>query len=721
MVCQDLPGFRLIVDKWTGESQPCSWIDDAFSFEDVNARRTTHCSKPNVKHACKRACGECCGDNQDHRWFFETEDGNRRKASCSWLAKGEDKRREDHCELKKGSCPKACNECNAEVPIAMRPDCKDDESFRGINVSGRRETCSWLTSGPLYRDAVQRRREFCVNSAVVLRACPLSCGECVAVPPICEDDPDYLLPINPGGKTVGCGWIDNAYGFNEVNFRRQEQCKKPAIQEHCPRACGFCCADNDEYSFSYVNEEGNRNRATCATLAEDKWLSDRYCGLKEATCPESCGVCAPTPTPPTPTPPTPTPPTPTKPTPEEPCKDEEDFKFSVNPDGKMKPCSWIDILTAIDGITQRRQRVCKRNSVKEKCKRACGSCCGDNEKYMFQHFADGNATAVTCEWLGKRENRKNRYCDEQSNNCPKACGMCDKPKSTPPPTPAPVPPTPPKYKECRDNLFFKLKISENNNKTKPCSFIDGADTIDIIESRRKRFCKREKVKENCQRACGECCGNNKEYVFEHKWVENNEDVTKNITCDWLADNEKLKAKYCDMKKLSCPVACDVCKPDPKPEKILNCEDDKSFLIEMEGNKTRSCSWIDSASTVEDIEARRKKVCSKKKVAKKCPRACGVEGCCGDNERFVFKHEESGFVYAATCEWLAGKKDQKEKYCETWKFKCPKACGICTKEEEDKKPPQVAGMAFSSEASQVKFSVMQLLGAAFLGVFITFAL
>ena len=730
IICQDLPGFRLIVDKWTGQTEPCSWIDDAFSFEDVEVRRNTFCPKPHVRQACRRACGECCGDNKDHRFFFETEEGKTRKASCSWLAEGDEKRRKKHCELKKGSCPKTCNECDAELPIAISPTCKDDPFFR-INNSGRSETCSWLTSGFGYRDVVSKRREFC-NDSAVLGACPLSCGECVATPSTCEDDPDYILPINPGGRTVGCSWLDDAFNFNDVNFRRKEQCKKPAIQNNCHRACGFCCGNNDNHRFVDKDEKGENVEVTCDILGKDQTLNDRYCGMKLATCPESCGVCEnePTPTPPTPTPtpptPTPTPPTPTPPTTteEEPCEDKESFQFTINTEtGKQKPCTFIDILSSIEGVNQRRQRFCKRNQVKEKCKRACGTCCGDNESYMFQHFVDGNATAVTCEWLSKKENRKNRYCGEHSTNCPKACGVCGNPKPTfSPTTPAPKPP---KYQKCRDNPSFTFSINENSNKTRFCSWIDGADTIDDIENRRKRVCKRKKVSDNCQRACGECCGNNKEYVFEHKVVEKQVDVVYNITCDWLTGNEEMKLKYCDMKKLSCPDACGECKPEPKPEEILKCEDNKRFrfvLNSEQGNKAKPCSWIDSADTIEGIEDRRKKVCSRKNVRNKCPRACGVEGCCGDNEKFVFEHEESGFVYAATCEWLAGKEDRKKKYCDTLNLTCPEACEICTpNDEEDNSLPLVAGMGSSSEASQVKFSFMQLLGASFLGVFITFAL
>ncbi len=110
--CKDNLGFRLLIDGSTGREEPCSWIDDAFNIDEVLFRRKAQCKKPGVKENCKRACGKCCGDNDEHTFEYTNSDGGKKKeVNCEWLANSSEKRRKKLCKTKKGSCPEACGLC----------------------------------------------------------------------------------------------------------------------------------------------------------------------------------------------------------------------------------------------------------------------------------------------------------------------------------------------------------------------------------------------------------------------------------------------------------------------------------------------------------------------------------------------------------------------------------------------------------------------------------
>jgi hypothetical protein len=115
--CQDDPNFRFVINAQTGRSVPCSWIDDGYKLEDVLFRREAQCFKSNVANACKRACGECCGDNKKHTFQHLDNQGNISWVNCEWLST-RPFWKDFYCEWKKGSCPETCGVCpNIRVPV----------------------------------------------------------------------------------------------------------------------------------------------------------------------------------------------------------------------------------------------------------------------------------------------------------------------------------------------------------------------------------------------------------------------------------------------------------------------------------------------------------------------------------------------------------------------------------------------------------------------------
>ena len=103
--CRDDPNFRLLINVEKNRWEPCSWIDDAFGEGDVLFRRSKQCWKPDVKAACRRACGECCGDNKSHS-FDVFVNNELQSVGCDWLTENP-----AMCDIKKATCPDSCGEC----------------------------------------------------------------------------------------------------------------------------------------------------------------------------------------------------------------------------------------------------------------------------------------------------------------------------------------------------------------------------------------------------------------------------------------------------------------------------------------------------------------------------------------------------------------------------------------------------------------------------------
>merc|ERR1719197_2342094 len=105
------------------------------------------------------------------------------------------------------------------------------------------------------------------------------------------------------------------------------------------------------------------------------------------------------------------------------CEDDEEFLFK---DQAGKTCEWI-------GERQSRvDRYCKKLSNDKKvfksCPEACGKCedtCEDDAEFLFKGRA-----GKTCEWIGEKPSRVDRYCKKLSNgkkvfkSCPEACEKC---------------------------------------------------------------------------------------------------------------------------------------------------------------------------------------------------------------------------------------------------------------------------------------------------------
>lgn len=438
-------------------SESCNWIDDAPTFNEVSSRRLEHCKKNDVKQACRRACGECCGDNQRHV-FKNTVEGRFIPVTCKWLAQGGDIRRERYCGEKKGSCPKACGECDK---------CIDDPDFVMVINKETRKTapCSWIDDAYSIKDVMFRRQQKCkvptvrkackracglccgdnnehsflhIDDETMTKvdcdwlstageimqdrycdskkgSCPHACGECRIVdriepPPtsFCRDEPDFKILIDAQtGRREPCSWIDDAYSVEDVLSRRSVQCAFPNVRKACKRACGLCCGDNDLHSFTHINQD-KEIEADCFWLSTRKEMQDRYCHLKKATCPVACGKCEQDKI--------------LTETDETKCQDNPDFRILINAKkGRSEPCSWIDDGDNIDEVLFRRKEQCKKAEVKKACRRSCGECCGDNDNHTFD--VKGGKSG-SCSWLAENNSRIAEYCPMKEASCPETCGVC---------------------------------------------------------------------------------------------------------------------------------------------------------------------------------------------------------------------------------------------------------------------------------------------------------
>lgn len=89
-------------------------------------------------------------------------------------------------------------------------------------------------------------------------------------------------------------------------------------------------------------------------------------------------------------------------------------------------CSWIDDAGGVQWVAVRQDAQCKKEEVKNACKRACGECCGDNPNHQFMVNDENSDTRikVSCSWLRGNENRRKEYCQIKRLSCPYSCGLC---------------------------------------------------------------------------------------------------------------------------------------------------------------------------------------------------------------------------------------------------------------------------------------------------------
>jgi hypothetical protein len=91
---------------------------------------------------------------------------------------------------------------------------------------------------------------------------------------------------------------------------------------------------------------------------------------------------------------------------------ENDPKFTLGNVRKKGCYSWFR------DKEYRRQNICANDSeVREKCKKTCGLCCGDDVRFKFK--LDGQDKRKHCAWLMKgnkatRDKKRRKYCGKKS-------------------------------------------------------------------------------------------------------------------------------------------------------------------------------------------------------------------------------------------------------------------------------------------------------------------
>ena len=104
------------------------------------------------------------------------------------------------------------------------------------------------------------------------------------------------------------------------------------------------------------------------------------------------------------------------------CLNSDTFTYPF--DGKDRTCRNIRFNGA------RREALCPIAEVSAACPQTCGECCEDVEGYTFTR---NNGMEGDCAWLGAKDERKERYCDDLTvvsdgrtvrDGCSKTCDFC---------------------------------------------------------------------------------------------------------------------------------------------------------------------------------------------------------------------------------------------------------------------------------------------------------
>lgn len=114
--CEDNPNFRILVNVTTGRTESCSWID--LNVNDINYRRREQCEKAvkqNVRDACPRACGVCCGDNPEFTFLYNHPERGYFGADCNYVRMN----KEELCPSVEKACPAACGLCPTSDPSSV--------------------------------------------------------------------------------------------------------------------------------------------------------------------------------------------------------------------------------------------------------------------------------------------------------------------------------------------------------------------------------------------------------------------------------------------------------------------------------------------------------------------------------------------------------------------------------------------------------------------------
>ncbi len=426
-LCEDVPGFKVVVDAEKGITEPCSWINGASTSDEVQKRRSEHCFKSTVRQGCKRACGGCCGDNDKYLFKFMGE-----LKSCDWIAEGGEFRKQRFCGEMKGACSKTCGACGENI-LPLQPSCADDPNFRLlINAqTGRTEPCSWIDDADVKE--VQFRRQAQCFKPEIKAACKRACGQC------CGDNPDHRIVQNNGNwiKEVPCLWL--GYDEQDGERRKEKFCEKHKAA--CPDSCGVCsdvegidpeCEDDPTFKILINAETGKTENCKWLLDSDDRdevaFRTRVQCSYPDVQkkCPQTCGTCEKTVTEEPTSPPN---------LDSETCQDIPDFRLLINAQtGRTEPCSWIDDAD-VEQVEFRRQAQCFKPEIKAACKRACGQCCGDNPDHRIVQNKGNWIKEVSCKWLGydeqDGEQRKEKFCEKHKAACPESCDYCPEIKKKP--------------------------------------------------------------------------------------------------------------------------------------------------------------------------------------------------------------------------------------------------------------------------------------------------
>ena len=86
----------------------------------------------------------------------------------------------------------------------------------------------------------------------------------------------------------------------------------------------------------------------------------------------------------------------------------------------------------------------------------------------------------------------------------------------------------------------------------------------------------------------------------------------------------------------------------------------------------------TCQSVRNKENRRKKYCQREEFHNACPVSCGV--CCSDDATYTFENDNK---VTQDCEWIGGKADRKDKFCNQYRNgrmvredACPMSCDYC---------------------------------------------
>ncbi len=250
-----------------------------------------------------------------------------------------------------------------------------------------------------------------------------------------------VLTVQIVGLVTGCrnsrSFTFGKYTCSSLRLdetRRQKSCLNEEVRDNCPKTCGLCCEDDDQYEFK-INDSGPE-LGDCTWLRKshsllyfcDEFLNGRM--VKDA-CSYSCRFCMPFVNPdssstadgastpngaPTISPSPTISVSPTVAT----CAEDEDFHIDFNE--AEYSCRTIRYYESV------RQDLCTTETVRNACPSTCGLCCVDNIGYSF-NITDGGGEK-DCKWVGKIEARKKRMCDRHRSGsfirdeCMETCNFC---------------------------------------------------------------------------------------------------------------------------------------------------------------------------------------------------------------------------------------------------------------------------------------------------------